>query len=376
MFLHRVDQEYITRLSNTWIVSYMNFNVVRMFKFQMGRCDSRFFRACQGLASGYRLRNPIVRNIQSMGVLCRRALGAENSSERHIKSKYTLTSSPHSIILYLTIFVSAHVLESNTLPSRHIYLWGSGEWTLKSDYWWWGAFKYHLNVRWFLWKDCCEMGFWFDSIHHSHSVWPDSQALTLNLPPSTSVSLTRLTRDPHNQCASFNYLLNIDDAEKRWSTTRLKRASVLEEDIALMDAGDLFRQAQSTVNKAREAKSQREAREESHESEDHGPKIAHTLTACCRCRQVFRRGVCLLEKCGWYSHSEKRNATLRSRDVYRANEQVLSASIMILRKPKRFLEPMLHIFKKESGPWRQNWLKWLRKRASQQILKTLYVLVV
>lgn len=50
-----------------------------------------------------------------------------------------------------------------------------------------------------------------------------------------------------------------------------------------MDAADLFRQAQSSVNKAREAKSFR--RESSHESDDHSPRIAHTLTACCRCRQ-------------------------------------------------------------------------------------------
>lgn len=52
-----------------------------------------------------------------------------------------------------------------------------------------------------------------------------------------------------------------------------------------MDAADLFRQAQSSVNRAREAKSFR-VRESSHESDDHSPRIAHTLTACCRCRQV------------------------------------------------------------------------------------------
>jgi len=51
-----------------------------------------------------------------------------------------------------------------------------------------------------------------------------------------------------------------------------------------MDAADLFRQAQSSVSKAREAKTIR-ARESSHESDDHSPRIAHTLTACCRCRQ-------------------------------------------------------------------------------------------
>jgi hypothetical protein len=50
-----------------------------------------------------------------------------------------------------------------------------------------------------------------------------------------------------------------------------------------MDAADLFRQAQSSVYQARQAKS---VRESSHESDDHSPRIAHTLTACCRCRQV------------------------------------------------------------------------------------------
>ncbi|TVY46128.1 Transcriptional activator protein, partial [Lachnellula subtilissima] len=49
-----------------------------------------------------------------------------------------------------------------------------------------------------------------------------------------------------------------------------------------MDAGDLFRRAHSSVNKAHEAKSFRES---SHDSDDHSPRIAHTLTACCRCRQ-------------------------------------------------------------------------------------------
>ncbi|TVY85374.1 Positive regulator of purine utilization [Lachnellula suecica] len=49
-----------------------------------------------------------------------------------------------------------------------------------------------------------------------------------------------------------------------------------------MDTGDLFRQAQSSVNKAREAKAFRES---SHESDEPSPRIAHTLTACCRCRQ-------------------------------------------------------------------------------------------
>ncbi|RAL63808.1 hypothetical protein DID88_003451 [Monilinia fructigena] len=51
-----------------------------------------------------------------------------------------------------------------------------------------------------------------------------------------------------------------------------------------MDTADLFRQALGSVSRARDAKSLR-ARESSHESEDNSPRIAHTLTACCRCRQ-------------------------------------------------------------------------------------------
>ncbi|KAM3071400.1 hypothetical protein ACMFMG_008995 [Clarireedia jacksonii] len=51
-----------------------------------------------------------------------------------------------------------------------------------------------------------------------------------------------------------------------------------------MDTADLFRQALGSVNRAREAKSSH-ARESSHESEENSPRIAHTLTACCRCRQ-------------------------------------------------------------------------------------------
>ncbi|KAG9229255.1 fungal-specific transcription factor domain-containing protein [Amylocarpus encephaloides] len=50
-----------------------------------------------------------------------------------------------------------------------------------------------------------------------------------------------------------------------------------------MDTNVLFRRAQASVNQARDAKV---IRESSHESEDHAsPRIAHTLTACCRCRQ-------------------------------------------------------------------------------------------
>lgn len=59
---------------------------------------------------------------------------------------------------------------------------------------------------------------------------------------------------------------------------------------ASMFAADAFRQGLGSVDRARDAKSMR-ARESSHESEDHSPRIAHTLTACCRCRQVRNRPI-------------------------------------------------------------------------------------
>ncbi|KAH8665772.1 fungal-specific transcription factor domain-containing protein [Tricladium varicosporioides] len=63
-----------------------------------------------------------------------------------------------------------------------------------------------------------------------------------------------------------------------------------------MDTGDLFRRAQGSVKSAREAKSS--FRESSHESDDHSsPRIAHTLTACCRCRQRKTRCDPNLPKC-------------------------------------------------------------------------------
>lgn len=52
-----------------------------------------------------------------------------------------------------------------------------------------------------------------------------------------------------------------------------------------MDAAEAFRQGLGSVNRARQAKQPR-ARESSHDSEESSPKIAHTLAACCRCRQV------------------------------------------------------------------------------------------
>ncbi|KAL3420675.1 fungal specific transcription factor domain-containing protein [Phlyctema vagabunda] len=63
-----------------------------------------------------------------------------------------------------------------------------------------------------------------------------------------------------------------------------------------MFAADAFRQGLGSVERARDAKSLR-VRESSLESEDHSPRIAHTLTACCRCRQRKTRCDPNLPKC-------------------------------------------------------------------------------
>jgi hypothetical protein len=57
------------------------------------------------------------------------------------------------------------------------------------------------------------------------------------------------------------------------------------ENLTLMDPAEAFRQGLGSVNRARQVRTPR-MRESSHESEDPSPRIAHTLAACCRCRQV------------------------------------------------------------------------------------------
>ncbi|KFY24183.1 hypothetical protein V491_02255 [Pseudogymnoascus sp. VKM F-3775] len=65
-----------------------------------------------------------------------------------------------------------------------------------------------------------------------------------------------------------------------------------------MDVAEAFRQGLGSVSKAREARTPR-ARESSHESDGNSssPRIAHTLAACCRCRQRKTRCDPTLPKC-------------------------------------------------------------------------------
>ena len=136
-----------------------------------------------------------------------------------------------------------------------------------------------------------------------------------------------------------------------------------------MDAADLFRQAQSSVKQAREAKSFR-VRESSHESDDHSPRIAHTLTACCRCRQVrslllIISGIVMLTL-----HRERRDATLIFHGVSLAKELVQSASISTLQRARRYPAHMLYDFKTKCGHWRRNLASIPRRRGSLKTQKT------
>lgn len=111
-----------------------------------------------------------------------------------------------------------------------------------------------------------------------------------------------------------------------------------------MDAAELLRQAQSSVNKAREAKSFR--RESSHESDDHSPRIAHTLTACCRCRQV--RAIFLNAESRTDTDigiREKQDVILTFLVVFLVSELALNASISTLQRGRKYREHMSYGYK-------------------------------
>ncbi|KAI9738924.1 MAG: hypothetical protein M1818_005238 [Claussenomyces sp. TS43310] len=63
-----------------------------------------------------------------------------------------------------------------------------------------------------------------------------------------------------------------------------------------MEPGEAVRQGLGSVNKARKARTPT-PRESSHDSEEHGPRIAQTLAACCRCRQRKTRCDPTLPRC-------------------------------------------------------------------------------
>lgn len=111
-----------------------------------------------------------------------------------------------------------------------------------------------------------------------------------------------------------------------------------------MDPADLFRQALGSVNRARDAKLLR-ARESSHESEDGSRRIAHTLTACCRCRQRKTRCDPNLPRC---LPCERAGAVCEYFDTTKG-KKISRAYVIRLQDKVRALETELSQLLEEEG---------------------------
>ncbi|KAJ5047519.1 uncharacterized protein L3040_003342 [Drepanopeziza brunnea f. sp. 'multigermtubi'] len=112
-----------------------------------------------------------------------------------------------------------------------------------------------------------------------------------------------------------------------------------------MDAADLFRQAETSVNRAREAKALR-ARESSHESDiEPSPRIAHTLTACCRCRQRKTRCDPNLPRC---LPCERAGATCEYYDTSKG-KKISRTYVIRLQDKVRALENELSQYTEDEG---------------------------
>lgn len=144
------------------------------------------------------------------------------------------------------------------------------------------------------------------------------------------------TTEPTRQAASETLS---DDGELDEAELHIELSDLRSRTAVLMDAAELFRQAQSSVSRAREAKSFR--REESHESDDHSPRIAHTLTACCRCRQVCNNDFNLSLRKADLPCRGRRDAIPTFPNAFHARGPVPFASISIQPKGRKYLGHML-----------------------------------
>ncbi|QSZ28677.1 hypothetical protein DSL72_003177 [Monilinia vaccinii-corymbosi] len=113
-----------------------------------------------------------------------------------------------------------------------------------------------------------------------------------------------------------------------------------------MDPADLFRQALGSVNKARDAKFLR-AREGSHESEDSSPRIAHTLTACCRCRQRKTRCDPNLPRC---LPCERAGAVCEYFDTSKGKKISRTYVIRLQDKVRALEAELAHLVEEEGNP--------------------------
>ncbi|RDL41910.1 Zn2 DNA-binding protein [Venustampulla echinocandica] len=109
-----------------------------------------------------------------------------------------------------------------------------------------------------------------------------------------------------------------------------------------MDPRGPYRQPLSSGNHAREAKG---GRESSHESDDHSPRIAHTLTACCRCRQRKTRCDPNLPRC---LPCERAGAVCEYFDTTKG-KKIPRTYVIKLQEKVRILEAELSQYTEEEG---------------------------
>lgn len=122
------------------------------------------------------------------------------------------------------------------------------------------------------------------------------------------------------------------------------------------------------------------------EAESHPARIAHTLTACTRCRQVSRRRSgatpvalhCAIESGpsfvadACFKRREKRDAILRSPDACLASAPARYANISTPQRAARSAATTSLSFKKKFASWKPNWAStWTRTTTLLAATKTL-----
>lgn len=103
--------------------------------------------------------------------------------------------------------------------------------------------------------------------------------------------------------------------------------------------------------------------------ESSGPRIAHTLTACCRCRTVSTTELLLSDSKLTARHRGRRDAMWDCHDADHASVQTRTASISIKQKARGSPETMSSIYNTRCALSSSNWPS-SRKRTSNRIQRT------
>lgn len=143
-----------------------------------------------------------------------------------------------------------------------------------------------------------------------------------------------------------------------------------------MDPGHIFRQGLESMpprpTQSYSPQHQKPARHQDDISDEDGsgPRVAHTLTACCRCRQVRSEelekhnsipslGFLALSCQHTYKilyTSVKPAVTRHYLDVFHAKDLAQHASIWIRQKARRSIATMSSNFRTRFEPWKLSWL--------------------